>query len=65
MNRDEMLDDCVCPICGEPYDCYADLYACLLEHCDDGIEIAGDYLEEAGRRAAEEEFDDEEFDSEQ
>ena len=60
MKPEELLYQCICPICRDPYECYTDLYQCLLEHLDDGIEIAEDYLEEAGRRAAEEELEDDE-----
>jgi hypothetical protein len=57
MTREEMLDQCICPICEEAYASYSDLYECLLEHLDEGIDIAEDYLEEASRLAAEEEFE--------
>ena len=60
MNRDEMLDECKCPVCGERYELYADLYDCLLEHLEDGIDIAEDYLEEASRLAAAQEFEEDE-----
>lgn len=57
MNRDEMLDEGKCPVCGERYKLFADLYDCLLDHLEEGIDIAEDYLEEASRLAAEQEFE--------
>jgi len=60
MTREDLLYECACPICEEPFDSFQDLYNHLLEHCDEDITIAEDFLEECGRLAAEEEFEDEE-----
>jgi len=58
MMREDLLDECICPVCEEPFSCFQDLYEHLLEHCEEGIEIAEDFLLECGNLAAQEEFED-------
>ena len=60
MTREDLLYDCVCPICEERFEFFADLYEHLMEHCDDGMSIAEDFLSECGRLAAQQEFEGEE-----
>ena len=53
-----MLEDCVCPVCGERHVDFEELLACLSEHDDDGINIASDYIPEAQKLYTNEEAED-------
>ena len=45
--RIAMMDDLKCPVCGERHVSYEELLACLMEHDDNGIDIACDYIPDA------------------
>ena len=59
MTREDLIYSCTCPICEEVFTAFADLYGHLIDHCDEDIMIAEDFLEEAMRLAAEEEIEEE------
>ena len=45
--RLDLLDDCVCPVCGERHVSYEELLACLMDHDDNNIDIACEFINEA------------------
>ena len=57
-DRLALLEDLVCPVCGERQVSYEELLACLFDHDDDGIEIACDYISEARELMLDEEAED-------
>lgn len=59
MSREDLLENCVCPVCEDAFACFQDLYDHLYDHCEEDISIAEDFLEECARLAAREEFEDE------
>ena len=53
-----LLEDCVCPVCAERQVSFEELLACLMDHDDEGMDIANDYIPEARRLMVDEEADD-------
>jgi len=45
--RMELLDDCICPLCGERQADFEELLACLQDHLDEGFDIAIDFIDVA------------------
>jgi len=43
----DLLEDCVCPVCGVRHAVFEEVLACLGDHDDEGYEIANDYLPRA------------------
>ena len=55
MDRFDMLARCICPVCGEIFTAFDDLHGHLMDHSDDGIVIAEDFIEECWELATMEE----------
>ena len=57
IDRGELIARCICPVCGERFSEFSDLYEHLLDHIDDGILIAEDFLGPCLRYLIEEEVE--------